>query len=74
MEVERKIRKIGNSLGVILPADMLKQINAAEGDSVYVELKDDQIIIRRGPKGANDPDSDFEQKVISIVENYLQNK
>lgn len=75
MEVERKIRKIGNSLGVILPSDMLKQIDAAEGDSVYVEMKEDQIIIRRHPKSTtNDPDQEFEQKVISIVEKYLQNR
>jgi putative addiction module antidote len=31
-----KLRKIGNSLGVILPADVLSQMNASEGDELFL--------------------------------------
>lgn len=31
-----KIRKIGNSLGVVLPKDLLEQMKAGEGDTLAV--------------------------------------
>jgi putative addiction module antidote len=31
-----KLRKIGNSVGVVLPAEALAQINAGLGDTVYL--------------------------------------
>lgn len=32
-----KIRKIGNSLGVVLPKDLLEQLKAGEGDTLAVK-------------------------------------
>ena len=32
MVVELKLRKIGNSLGVVMPKEALARLNAAEGD------------------------------------------
>lgn len=34
MVLELKLRKIGNSVGVILPKEALAHLNAAEGDEV----------------------------------------
>ncbi|MDF1733419.1 MAG: AbrB/MazE/SpoVT family DNA-binding domain-containing protein [Minwuia sp.] len=31
-----KVRQIGNSLGVVLPKEVLARLNLAEGDSVFV--------------------------------------
>ena len=31
-----KIRKVGNSLGAILPAELLTELKVKEGDSLYV--------------------------------------
>lgn len=31
-----KIRKVGNSLGITLPQDVLKKLNVNEGDSLHV--------------------------------------
>jgi putative addiction module antidote len=31
-----KIRKIGNSLGATLPQEVLRKLNVAEGDSLFV--------------------------------------
>lgn len=35
-----KIRKIGNSLGVVLPKDVLEQLKVKEGDMLDVEPTD----------------------------------
>lgn len=36
MDVELKLRKIGNSVGVVLPKEVLTHLKVEEGDSVYV--------------------------------------
>jgi putative addiction module antidote len=36
MTVETKVRKIGNSLGIILPKEALQELNAVEGTSVFL--------------------------------------
>jgi len=38
---ELKIRKIGNSQGVILPQEMLQRLNLAEGATVYASYQSD---------------------------------
>lgn len=35
-----KIRKIGNSLGVVLPKDVLAMLNAGEGDEFSISVSD----------------------------------
>ena len=36
MPIELKVRKIGNSYGVVLPKEALKQLNVEEGQSLYL--------------------------------------
>jgi putative addiction module antidote len=36
MNMELKIKKIGNSAGVILPKELLARLRVAQGDSLYV--------------------------------------
>lgn len=36
MTLELKIRKVGNSLGLVLPKEALARLNVAEGDTVTV--------------------------------------
>jgi putative addiction module antidote len=43
MVLELKLRKIGNSVGVILPKEALAHLNVAEGDSVT---------LTEGPEGS----------------------
>lgn len=69
MEVERKIRKVGNSLGVLLPADMLKEIGIKDGDSVFVSMEDGEIIIRSTVK--KDENDIFKKRVLKIIEEYM---
>ncbi len=34
--IEIKVRKVGNSLGVVLPAEATKTLGVAEGDTLYL--------------------------------------
>ncbi|MFB7642096.1 AbrB/MazE/SpoVT family DNA-binding domain-containing protein [Peribacillus butanolivorans] len=43
----RKLTKVGNSLGITFPVEMLKPANLAFGDELEVEFKDEEIIIRK---------------------------
>jgi putative addiction module antidote len=36
MVVELKLRKVGNSIGVILPKEALSRLNADNGDALYL--------------------------------------
>lgn len=36
MVVELKLRKIGNSLGVVMPKETLARLNATEGDTLFL--------------------------------------
>jgi len=36
MAIEVKLRKIGNSYGVVLPKEALKHLNVEEGQSLYL--------------------------------------
>lgn len=72
MEVERKIRKVGNSLGVYLPSDMLKEAGIKEGDTVYISLENGDIIIRDTQQKENS--KVFKQQVLEIIEEYMEKK
>ncbi|WP_165352560.1 AbrB/MazE/SpoVT family DNA-binding domain-containing protein [Bacillus infantis] len=70
MEVEKKIRKIGNSMGVVIPSDFLKNMGIESGDPVYISLEDNVIKIR-STQSKKDND-EFKEKVITIIEEYME--
>lgn len=37
-QFERKVTKIGNSFGITLPNELLRQVGLAQGDDVQVEV------------------------------------
>lgn len=41
-----KIRKIGNSLGIILPKDILELMNLKEGSEIDLELSNKEIELK----------------------------
>lgn len=43
MNMELKIKKIGNSAGVILPKELLARLRVGQGDSLYVTEAPDGI-------------------------------
>jgi len=36
MTLELKVRRVGNSLGLVLPKEALAQLNVGEGDQLYI--------------------------------------
>lgn len=68
-QIERKITKVGNSIGITLPAELLKQVGLAQGDDVHVEVKDGKIILRKKeqihlPEGV---DSEFMELLNDVI-------
>jgi putative addiction module antidote len=51
-----KLRKIGNSLGVVLPQDILARMRVAEGDKLFVHDTPDGIAL-------TPTDAGFEQQM-----------
>ncbi len=57
-----KVRKIGNSLGVVLPKETLAQLGVGEGD---------ELIATKAPRGEvhlTPPDEDFERQMRAAEE------
>jgi antitoxin MazE len=46
-QYERRVTKIGNSLGITIPTDLLKQVGLAQGDDVQVEVVEGKIVLRK---------------------------
>ncbi|MEN2768901.1 AbrB/MazE/SpoVT family DNA-binding domain-containing protein [Ornithinibacillus xuwenensis] len=44
---ERKITKIGNSYGITIPKEMLKEAGISYGDNIQIEQKNGEIILRK---------------------------
>lgn len=56
MNARTKIRKLGNSLGIILPKEMLARLRVGEGDSVFLTDAPDGVRLTSA-------DPDFEAKM-----------
>lgn len=65
--VELKVRKFGNSLGVILPKELLQRLNATEGERLLLIESND------GAYQIVPPNTEFEEKMIqaeNIINRY----
>jgi len=45
--IERKVTKIGNSYGITIPAEFLKESGLSYGDNVQLNVKDGEIVMRK---------------------------
>ena len=69
--MERKVTKIGNSLGVTM-TEALKRLGINCGDTVNVDVRDDEIVIKKSqyvtlPEGIR---SDFLDTLHSVMDEY----
>ena len=55
MPLIKDIRRIGNSLGIIIPMDILRMKNLSIGDRVKIDTSNDKIILKKVEKD-NDKD------------------
>ncbi|MFS0763852.1 AbrB/MazE/SpoVT family DNA-binding domain-containing protein [Peribacillus phoenicis] len=73
--MERKIVKVGNSLGVIIPATYLEELGVTYKDTVDMEFNHDlQTLIIRNQKTKPNNKDHLEQVVKGIVDKYLKEK
>ena len=56
-----KLRRIGNSLGVVLPKEMVARLNAGEGDEIQVTESETGLHLHR-------QDSEFEDHMKRVEE------
>ncbi|MFS0891494.1 AbrB/MazE/SpoVT family DNA-binding domain-containing protein [Peribacillus frigoritolerans] len=68
----RKLTKVGNSLGITFPVEMLKTANLAFGDELEVEFKGEEIILRKNknvklPKGV---DAEFMEMLSGVIKEH----
>ncbi|WP_028777744.1 AbrB/MazE/SpoVT family DNA-binding domain-containing protein [Shimazuella kribbensis] len=73
-EVERKVTKIGNSLGVTLPAEILKHLHVKQGDEVIFYLEEGKVSFKKRPavniEGFEDIDQEFLEGMKKLFDNY----
>ncbi|WP_339172616.1 AbrB/MazE/SpoVT family DNA-binding domain-containing protein [Anoxybacillus sp. FSL W8-1294] len=50
LSAERKVLKVGNSLGVTFPMEFLNKLGIHQGDEIQMELEEDKIVIRKSKK------------------------
>jgi len=72
LEIERKISKVGNSLGMTLPAEIAKIAEIELGETVYLTVNSitKEITIRKNPQ----KEESFKEMVRDIVESYLRER
>ncbi|WZX99887.1 AbrB family transcriptional regulator [Bacillus sp. FSL W7-1360] len=46
-EMERKVTKIGSSIGMTFPPDVLEHLNIAPGDHISIEKQSDGTVVLR---------------------------
>jgi putative addiction module antidote len=64
MNTALKIKKIGNSAGVVLPKELLARLRVAPGDTVYVTEAPDGLRLTSG-------DPDFARKM-AVAEDIMR--
>ncbi|MGG3955496.1 AbrB/MazE/SpoVT family DNA-binding domain-containing protein [Bhargavaea massiliensis] len=72
LSAERKVLKVGNSLGVTFPMEFLNKLGIHQGDEIQMELEEDKIVIRKSkkvdlPKGIS---QDFFEVLNETLEEY----
>lgn len=70
--MEQKVRKVGNSYGVLLPAIIVKKLKLSEGKKVYLEVYDEEqsLVIRLKRNLANGVTPQFLKFINKFNEEY----
>lgn len=71
--MKKKLRKVGNSVGLSIPSEILKDMGVTDGDEVIVEyiLHRKEIVIKK----TNTPSTDHLIETIrSVVESVLNDR
>ncbi len=73
-QVERKVTRIGNSLGVTLPQEVLDHLKLKQGDEVKFNLENGYVSFKKhkmlNVDVLEDIDQDFLDGMKDLIENY----
>jgi antitoxin component of MazEF toxin-antitoxin module len=47
MEIRLKLRRIGNSLMIAIPSQVIRDLKLKVGDDMLLDIKDSRILIRK---------------------------
>ena len=47
MEIRLKLRKIGNSVMIAIPSQVVEDLKLKSGDAMLLDIKDSKIVIRK---------------------------
>jgi putative addiction module antidote len=68
MVLELKLRKVGNSVGVVFPKEALARLNAGEGDTIYLTESEDGLRLT-----ANNPEFARKLKIAEQLSRRYRN-
>jgi len=67
--MKRKLRKIGNSTGLLLPKEILEEMDLYEGDTVEISYNPirKEIVLRNEQKTPTSDESEIRAIVVDVV-------
>lgn len=68
MNYQQKLKKIGNSVGIIIPKQMLENLKIGVGTEVFVEQIQDKILIEK--ENSNNISPEFLKVADSLADRY----
>lgn len=70
MKYSQKLTKIGNSVGIIIPREVLEKLRIGAGTNVFVEQIQDKLLIEKEDSGNISPE--FLKVVDSLADRYKE--
>ena len=70
MKYTQKLKKIGNSIGLIIPSQILEKLNIGVGSEVFVEQFQDKLLIEK--ENSINISPDFLKIVESLADKYQE--
>lgn len=68
MKYAQKLKKIGNSVGIIIPSPVLEKLNIGVGTPVFLEQIQDKLLIEK--ENSSNISPEFLKVVESLAERY----
>ena len=50
MEIRLKLRRVGNSIMIAIPSQVVEELKIKSGDNMLLDIMDGKIVIRKGDK------------------------
>ena len=73
METKRQLKKIGGSVALFIPPEMLEELHLKPGEEVAVASEGDSIRVRRAKAGPSDDLVEFAHRFTKKYETALRN-